>query len=222
MVGSLNEKLNEIRNASAPKRKFAFKKAVGQSNPTESGNGPLENFSVQSRAAIGDSAEAASSNEPHSHSSDPKRKRDSLDAESALRAAGAITITSLSSTYNRFDSATAQSGSSISITRIHHSAVDLSNSLSRPFATLAVNSVTESLLLCGRTSGAAHITGVENSTLIVWSRQMRMHECKNCLVYLRCDSRPIIEGCKGIRFTPFQPVYVSVLFVALEMFSFMI
>lgn len=36
---------------------------------------------------------------------------------------------------------------------------------------------------------------------------MRMHECKNCLVYLRCGSRPIIEDCKGIRFTPFQPVY---------------
>lgn len=36
---------------------------------------------------------------------------------------------------------------------------------------------------------------------------MRMHECKSCLVYLRCGSRPIIEDCKGIRFTPFQPVY---------------
>lgn len=36
---------------------------------------------------------------------------------------------------------------------------------------------------------------------------MRMHECKNCLVCLRCGSRPIIEDCKGIRFTPLPSVF---------------
>lgn len=35
---------------------------------------------------------------------------------------------------------------------------------------------------------------------------MRMHECSDCLVYLRCGSRPIVEDCRGIRFTPFSPV----------------
>ena len=131
-------------------------------------------------------------------------------------------ITSLSSTYHRLDSASTEPGSSISITNTYHSAVDLSDSLSRPFSTLAISSVTESLLVCGRTSGAAHITGVENSILILWGRQVRMHECKNCLVYLHCSSRPIIEDCKGIRFAPFQTVYVSISLVALELFSFII
>lgn len=214
--------MQEIRSASAPKRKFAFKKVVAQKNPADSDVGASKDFLIQSRAATGDSAKTASSNEPDHHGSDSKDNLDSPDAGPASRAAGAITITSLSSTHHRLDSASSETGSSVSITKIHHSAVDLSGSLSRPFATLAINSVTESLLICGRIVGAAHITGVENSTLIVWSRQVRMHECKNCLVYLRCGSRPIIEDCKGIHFTPFQPVYVSAPFIALELFSFMI
>lgn len=176
----------------------------------------------KSSANSGDSAKTASSNEPDHDISDPKANQDSLDAGSASGAASAITIASLSSTHRRLDSVSSKPGSSISIMKIHHSAVDLSDSLTRPFATLAINSVTESLLICGRISGAAHITGVENSTLIIWSRQVRMHECKNCLVYLRCGSRPIIEDCTGIRFTPFSPVHVSNPFVALEGFLFVI
>lgn len=164
----------------------------------------------------------ASFTEHEHHGDDPKVSHDSLNAGPTLGVAGAITITSLASTYHRLDPALLEGGSSISITNTHYSAVNLSDSLSRPFATLAVNSVTESLLFCGRTSGAAHITGVHNSILIVWSRQMRMHECKNCLVYLHCSSRPIIEDCKGIRFMPYQPVNVSTPFVALKLFAFII
>lgn len=214
--------MQEIRNASAPKRKFAFKKAIARKNPVETGNGPSEGFPVQSQAATGDSTKTASVNEHDYSNSEPQEHQDSLNNGPAAEAAGAITITSLSFTHHRLESASSESGSSISITKIHHSAIDLSDSLSRPFATLTVNSVTESLLVCGRISGAAHMTGVENSTLIVWSRQVRMHECKNCLVYLRCGSRPIIEDCTGIRFTPFQPVYVSVLFAALALVLFMV
>ena len=206
---SLNENLQEIRSASAPKRKFAFKKSVAQKNPAISGNGPSEASSVQSRQAPSNRSETASSNEPDQHSSDSQERQDNSDAGPASGAAGAITITALSFTHHRLDSASLEPGLSILITKVHHSAVDLSDSLSRPFATLAINSVTESLLMCGRTSGAAHITGVENSTLIIWSRQVRMHECKNCLVYLHCGSRPVIEDCNAIRFTPFPPVYVS-------------
>ena len=211
-VKSLNEELQEIRHASAPKRKFAFKKTIAQRNLVNAGNGPSEGISVQSQAATGDGAKTASLNEHDYPNSEAQEHQDSLNLGPAAEAAGAITITSLSFTHHRLHSVSSEPGSSISITKIHHSAIDLSDSLSRPFATLTLNSVTESLLICGRTSGAAHMTGVENSTLIVWSRQVRMHECKNCLVYLRCGSRPIIEDCEGIRFTPFQPVDVSVLF----------
>ena len=49
---------------------------------------------------------------------------------------------------------------------------------------------------------------------------MRLHECKNCLVCLHCHSRPIIEGCKDIRFTPLQTDYVSIPFVTFEILSY--
>ncbi|CAD6564858.1 MAG: hypothetical protein ASARMPRED_005711 [Alectoria sarmentosa] len=181
-VRFLHENLQEIRNASASKRKFAFKKTIAQKNAANSGNGPPEDVSVRSQGATGDEVKTASSNEPDHHSSDPQKTQDSLDAGPVSGTAGAITIASLSSTQHRFDFASSEPGSSVSITNIHHSAVDLSDSLSRPFATLAINSVTESLLICGRTSGAAHITGVENSTLIVWSRQVH-RSSKTARVY---------------------------------------
>ncbi|KAL2057601.1 hypothetical protein ABVK25_001985 [Lepraria finkii] len=72
---------------------------------------------------------------------------------------------------------------------------------------MTIKSITESLLLCGGVSGAVHIMGVERSTLVIYSRQVRMHECKDCVVYLRCTSRPIIEDCKGICFAPLRSVH---------------
>ena len=193
-----------------------------QKIPASSGSGLSEGESAQGRAAAGDIAETASSNEPGHHSNDPKGNQDSVDAGPVSETSGVITITSLSSTHHRLESVSLEPGSSVIVTNIYHSVVDLSSSLSRPFATLAIDSVAKSLLVCGRTSGAAHVTGVEHSTLVVWSRQVRMHECKDCLVYLRCGSRPIIEDCKGIRFTPFLPVYVSVTLVAPELFLFIV
>ncbi|KAL1643720.1 hypothetical protein SLS58_004735 [Diplodia intermedia] len=76
-----------------------------------------------------------------------------------------------------------------------------------PFAGLTVKNVRDSLLVCGRVAGAIHITAVEGSVLVVRARQFRMHECKNVDVYLRCDSRPIIEDCAGIRFAPLPETY---------------
>ena len=202
----MDDSLQQIRSASTPKRKFAFRKTSAQrKNIANFGNGPGgEDISVQSRTDTGDSA-----NKPKHHNRDSKEPQDTLDANALSGTASAITITSHSSTFQKLGSTTLNPVSSISITHIHYSAIDLSASLLNPLATLSINTVTSSLLLCGRIDGAAHITSVRNSTLIVWSRQLRMHECKNCLVYLRCGSRPIIEDCKGIRFAPFPSVYVS-------------
>ncbi len=38
-------------------------------------------------------------------------------------------------------------------------------------------------------------------------------------MYLRCGSRPIIEHCTGIRFTPLPSIHVSVPFTAADLFS---
>src|SRR5206468_923395 len=65
----------------------------------------------------------------------------------------------------------------------------------------------ESLLICGQVDGPAHITGVSCSVIVISCRQFRMHDCTNVDVYLSCSSRPIIEGCRNIRFGKFPVPY---------------
>lgn len=80
-----------------------------------------------------------------------------------------------------------------------------------PFASLAIKDVERSLIIAGRVTGPAHITGVRNSVLVVNARQVRVHDCENVTVWLWCGSHPIIEDCKGVRFAEIPGPYVSCL-----------
>ena len=77
-----------------------------------------------------------------------------------------------------------------------------------PFAGLALNNIRRSIIVTGNVSGPVHVTGVSESILLIVSRQVRIHECKNVDVYLHCTSHPIIEDCTGMRFAPIPPCYV--------------
>ena len=122
-----------------------------------------------------------------------------------------LTIAGLKSAHYILDPSNLQSGSSATVKDIYHSMIDLSITATneQPLGTLSVNSVAKSLLICGKTSGAAHVTNVQGCTMIISSRQVRMHECRDCVVYLRCSSRPIIEDCEGMKFAPLPIGYVS-------------
>lgn len=87
---------------------------------------------------------------------------------------------------------------------------------SAAFASLTVNGVESSLLLCSSISGPAHITNVKNSVLVLDCKQFRMHECENVDIYLYCTSRPIIEDCKNIRFAEIPPTIIDLLHSSLE------
>lgn len=102
--------------------------------------------------------------------------------------------------------------SSGTVSSIRHSVIDLSPPTRKggPFAGLTLKNIKESLIVCGHVSGAAHITGVENSVIITSCRQFRMHGSKNVDVYLHCSSRPIIEDCEEIRFAPLPNAYVRI------------
>ncbi|KAH8880354.1 hypothetical protein GQ53DRAFT_788736 [Thozetella sp. PMI_491] len=78
-----------------------------------------------------------------------------------------------------------------------------------PFASLALKSIENSLIIAGHVNGPAHITGIKNSIIVVAARQVRIHECENVDVYLHCTSRPIIEDCKGMRFAPTPKTYIT-------------
>lgn len=109
------------------------------------------------------------------------------------------------------------SGSSSSVpasmTSLKHCIVDMSipTAHGKPYASLTIKGVKQSLLLCSQINGPAHITGVENSIIVVSCRQFRMHHCKNVDIYLSCSSNPIIEDCSNVRFGRIPKAHVSCL-----------
>lgn len=105
----------------------------------------------------------------------------------------------------------AQSGSSGIVSNVKGSVVDLSapTMSGGSFATLTLKNIKGSLVVTGRVAGPIHMTGLEKSVIVTSCRQFRMHGSKNVDVYLHCLSRPIIEDCGNIRFTPLPRIYVS-------------
>ncbi|KAK4981391.1 hypothetical protein LTR66_010030 [Elasticomyces elasticus] len=108
-------------------------------------------------------------------------------------------------------SSAAHATSSGTLSNLSNCVVDMSvpTATGGPFAGLTLKNIKNSLIVCGHVNGAAHITNVFNSVIVVSARQFRMHESRNCDVYLQCSSRPIIEDCNGIQFAPLPKVYVS-------------
>ncbi|KAK7899888.1 hypothetical protein LTR67_003634 [Exophiala xenobiotica] len=132
------------------------------------------------------------------------RKDSTTDRPSLSTTATSISITNQTHTHIILPSSSLNSQTPCSLSRLSNCVLDLSipTTATAPFASITINRVSTSLLLCGSVSGPAHITGVKNSILTIKCRQFRMHECHNVDVYLHCTSRPIIEDCKGIRFAP--------------------
>lgn len=98
-----------------------------------------------------------------------------------------------------------------SLTQLTKCVVDLSvpSNDGAPFAGLTVKGIRQCLLVCGNVDGAAHITDVQGSAIVVTCKQFRMHDCRDVDVYLSCSSRPIIENCQGIHFARVPDTYVS-------------
>jgi len=86
-----------------------------------------------------------------------------------------------------------------------------SASKSSPFAGLTLKNLTNCVVIAGRVDGAAHITDLKNCIVVVSARQVRIHNSENTDVYLWCGSRPIIEGCSGMRFSELPDCYTKIL-----------
>ena len=69
-----------------------------------------------------------------------------------------------------------------------------------PLVSLTLKNIRSSLLICGSITGAVHLTRLQHCIIVVAAGQLRMHDSRDCDVYLRCGSRPIIENCFNIRF----------------------
>ncbi|EPQ67277.1 Bgt-1621 [Blumeria graminis f. sp. tritici] len=93
---------------------------------------------------------------------------------------------------------------SAAITCISRCVVDMSNPVASNIvlASLTIKNIKDSIVIVGQVDGAAHVTKVEDSILLLASRQVRVHECHNVKIYLHSTSRPIIEDCRSIQFAP--------------------
>lgn len=101
--------------------------------------------------------------------------------------------------------------SSGSISDISESLIDSQgpSSTDHGIDSLMIQDIRKSILVCGKVAGPTHVTDIANSVLIIKSRQVRMHQCKNTIIYLHCSSRPIIEDCTGLKFAPVAVEAVS-------------
>ena len=143
-----------------------------------------------------------------SHTLDPHTvaARRPLDSTST-----SVSISHQNSAHIILPSSATHASTPCSLTQLTKCVVDLSvpSTDGAPFAGLTAKGIRQCLLVCGNVDGAAHITDVQESVIVVISRQFRMHECKDVDVYLSCSSKPIIEDCKGIHFARIPETYVG-------------
>lgn len=240
-IKALSEKLNETRAAFAPKAKFTFK--TGRKNASAiSLTDAAEIASAQRRHIPGyrsdpSSVESSMAPTPNRAASPPSASNNNAGAANGLSADGeknslkpqatairkpsfstssSVAISGHTSVHIILPSSASHATSPGSITSLKRCVVDLSVPTvnGQPLAGLTLKNIKESLVICGHVNGPAHLTGVKDSVIVVACKQFRMHESRNCDVYLQCSSRPIIEDCHGVTFAPLPKGYVGQPFAA--------
>jgi len=228
-IKALTEKLQETRSKFAPRSRFQFKTTKNNSAISLTDAAELaaqQRLKPPSGRGFGSSTESSLATTPANLMTPPSESeaRESVGDlpsfpknynEEMTRASGPIRKPSFSQATNVnisdhnslhiiLPSSASRATASGSITRLNRCIVDMSvpTTYGAPFAGLALKNIKNSLIIGGHVAGAAHITAVEDSIIVVASRQVRMHDCKNVDIYLHCASRPIIEGCSNIRFSP--------------------
>lgn len=231
---ALNEQLDETRARLAPKSRFQFK-TTHKNNSAVSINDAAELAKEQrlNPPGFANSNDSSIATTP-ANVKTPPNEIDSKDTlgelpsfpknynEELTRTAGPIRKPSFSQATNVnlsdhrslhiiLPSSASRATASGALTHLTRCIVDMSEPTSKgaPFAGLALKNIKQSLIIAGHVAGAAHIMGVEDSIIVVASRQVRMHDCKNVDIYLHCASRPIIEDCVNVRFSPIPDCHVS-------------
>lgn len=231
-IKALNEKLQGIRNTFAPPKKFQFKTA--RKNPSAISLSDAAELAQQNKLRVpgyqsdtSNSTSFAPTPLDKLSPTEEKTEQDLLinkniqgvkqeDSEgtSAIHKpsfsnASSVTISYHNGLHIILPTSASHATSSGTVSNLRRCVVDLSPPTTNggPFASLILKNIKDSLIVCGRVNGPIHITGVENSVIVISCRQYRMHGSKNVDVYLYCSSRPIIEDCEEIRFASLPETY---------------
>jgi len=236
-IKALTEQLQETRAKLAPKARFQFKtthKNDSAVSISDAANlAAATRFQFRGFAANLSSAESSIATTPaHLMTPSPGLETDSVgdlpsfpknyneEMSKSSSTGGPIRKPSFSQATNVnisghtglhiiLPSSASRATSSGSVTKLERCILDMSipTANGAPFAGIMLKNIKRSLIIAGQVAGAAHITGVEDSIIVVTSRQVRMHDCKNVDVYLHVASRPIIEDCTNVRFSPIPDCY---------------
>ncbi|KAI1430879.1 tubulin-specific chaperone C [Xylaria sp. CBS 124048] len=220
-IKTITDKLNEKTEKQGPKSRFQFKPrkktaAAGESSqgtPDARVHRPWGNNAHQSNTDLSTVPDAAEVRDTASTGMDYNlvlsRPGDTRGVRKpSFSTAKNIVISGHVGLHVILPSTASTATSSGSLTNLKGCVVDMTVPTSTaPFSGLALKNITHSLIIAGHVAGPAHITGIENSIIIVAARQVRMHDCKNVCVYLHCTSHPIIEDCSRVAFAPLPPFY---------------
>ena len=138
-------------------------------------------------------------------------QKDAMIQKMSLASSKSLTVSNHNGVHIILPSSASHAKSSGSVTSIQDTIVDMSTPTTsgKPFAALVIKTIRRSLLICGSVNGAAYITDVNQSVIVVAARQFRMHNCSNCIVYLHANGQPIIEECEQIQFAPIPSLFVD-------------
>ncbi|KAF2237467.1 TBCC-domain-containing protein [Viridothelium virens] len=211
-IKALSEKLQKTRASFAPRPKFTFKSAMrtrsSLTSPKKEDRGRSERRFEES--SWPKSTPATMQDNPVNGNEDAVENGENGNGLPTHEFEPSVNVSV--SNHERKHVTLPDNGSVIgNISDINHCVVDLSAPAlgGHPLSSLAMKYVTESLIIDGDIRGPVHVTGLERCVIVVASRQFRMHDCKNCDVYLHCSSRPIVERCEGISFAPLPETYTK-------------
>ncbi|RKU39720.1 hypothetical protein DL546_000543, partial [Coniochaeta pulveracea] len=202
-IKSLNDTLNTVTASLAPKSGFKFKRRIEPSSATAPDTRHITNTPDVQPQPQPQTTSKDSETPQKDYNAELKRPSPSPIRRPSFSQSRSIDLTSHTNLHILLPPSASAATSSGRLTSLTHCVVNLSLPTStHPFANLALRDIASSLIITGRVSGAAHITGVRGSVLVVSAGQVRMHDCVDVDVYLWCGSRPIIEDCRGVRFAP--------------------
>ena len=237
-IKGLSTKLQDARAKVAPRQKFAFKSAftTKKNESAISLNDAAVLADQKRRDAPGYASDISGASSfvttPYETESpateqmtdnttvaEPPRSGDTQPFSSAQAArlrmsfsqSTSVSINNHANQHIILPASAAHATSSGTLSNLQSCIVDMSSptALGQPFATLTLKNIDRSLIICGHVSGAAHLTNITNSIIVVASRQFRMHESKACDIYLHAAGRPIIEDCSGVQFAPLPEFYLK-------------
>lgn len=221
-IKTLNDKLAIARASHAPRSKFAFKnkRLAAPSSEANSVNtsrsvtpvhlqDPANTMRGRPTPAFASPASHLIGGQDTEHNDETPRFTSDDNQWILINAKKDVYISwPPSGAADEEDSAPLQHGKTCVVSEISGSIVKLDTNTKTPSpSALTLNTTDETLILAADVRGAAHITGLNNSVLVLSCHQFRMHKSHNVDVYLYCNNRPIIEDCTHIRFARIPPVF---------------